>query len=140
MRLAHACRIGTMMPTGNGWGVMSGWREIAEAVAGMVAKEPPFIEIVIGLSVVFAALMILEGLRASFVPRRIYEPNSRVLPAKVTYRSAPGNVAKPSRSAKRHGNIVKLHCAPKPTIRRNTAKEPDKSGTRDLPQVASFGD
>ena len=116
------------------------WREIGILIAGMVAKEPPYIQIVIGLSAAFIALMILEGLRASFVPRRTSEPSVRARSARPAFRSAPGNVAKPQRNPKRPENIVKPHSAPTPTIRRNTAKAPEESATRSLPQVASFGD
>ena len=122
---------------------MSGWREIGMVIAGMVAKEPPYIQIAIGLSAAFIALMILEGLRASFVPRRNSRPNPRAARARAAtplFRSAPGNVVKPPRNPKRHENIVKLHRAPKPVIRRNTAKAPEESATRSLPHVASFGD
>lgn len=119
---------------------MSGWREIGIAIAGMVAKEPPYIQIAIGLFAAFVALMILEGLRASFVPRRTYEPNLRRRSAGPAFRSAPGNVAKPPRNPKRHENIVKPHRAPRPTIRRNIAKAPEKSPIETLPQVASFAD
>ncbi len=49
---------------------MSGWREIGLAITGVVAKEPPYIQIAVGLAAAFIALMILEGLRACFVPCR----------------------------------------------------------------------
>jgi hypothetical protein len=126
---------------GREWaGAMSEWHEIGVAITGMVAKEPPFIQIAIGLTVAFAALMILEGLRANFVPRRTSEPGIRVQPARPAFHSGPRAMAKPPRNPKRHENIVKLHRATKPLIRRNTAKAREKSATPDLPQVASFGD
>jgi hypothetical protein len=118
---------------------MSGWREIGMAIADMVAKEPPYIQIAIGLSVAFVALMILEGLRASFVPRRTSETSIRFPSARPAFRSAPGN-EKPPRNPKRSDNIVKPHRAPRPTIRRNTAKKHEEPATPSLPQVASFGD
>lgn len=117
---------------------MSGWREIGMAIAGVVAKEPPYIQIAVGLFAAFIALMILEGLRASFLPRRPYETSAHVRPARPTF--TPSRIAKPPRNPKRHENIVKLHRAPRPTIRRNTVKAPEKSTARDLPHVASFGD
>ena len=122
---------------------MSGWREIGMAIADTVAKEPPYIQIAIGLSAAFIALMILEGLRASFVPRRTPSPSRHALrqrSATPLFRSAPGNVAKPPRNPKRPENIVKLHRATRPVIRRNTVKPPEESATRSLPQVSSFGD
>ena len=122
---------------------MSGWREIGMLIAGMVAKEPPYIQIAIGLSADFIALMILEGLRASFVPRRTPSPSRHALrqrSATPLFRSAPGNVAKPPRNPKRSDNIVKPHRAPRPTIRRNTAKKHEEPTTPSLPPVASFGD
>jgi hypothetical protein len=119
---------------------MGGWREIGISIADLVAKEPPYIQIAIGLSVAFIALMILEGLRASFVPRRTSEPTIHVRSPRPSFRSASGNVAKPPRNPKRPENIVKLHRAPRPIIRRNTVKAPEKSTPQDLPRVASFGD
>ena len=119
---------------------MRGWHEIGMSIADMVAKEPPYIQIAIGLSAAFIALMILEGLRASFVPRRTSEPSIRVQSPRPSFRSAPGNVAKPPRNPKRHENIVKPHRAPRPTIRRNTAKKQEEPATPSLPQVSSFGD
>ncbi|HTW36386.1 MAG TPA: hypothetical protein VMD53_17325 [Rhizomicrobium sp.] len=122
---------------------MSGWREIGMAIAGMVAKEPPYIQIAIGLSAAFVALMLLEGLRASFIPRHGSGRSAGAARPRFTaphFRSAPGNVAKLPRNPKRPENIVKPHRAPKPTIRRNTAKAPENSEMRDLPQVSSFGD
>src|ERR1700722_10470500 len=124
-------------------GVMSGWREIGMSIADMVAKEPPYIQIAIGLSAAFVALMILEGLRACFVPRRKSGPSLRTArPRSVTppFRSAPDNVAKLPRNPKRNENIVKLHRATRPTIRRNTVKAPAESHAPRLPQVSSFGD
>lgn len=121
-------------------GAMSEWHEIGVAIAGVVTKEPPFVQIAIGLSAAFAALMILEGLRASFVPRRTSEPSVRIASTRTVFRSAPGNATKPSRNAKRSENVVKPHRAPRPTIRRNAAKAPGVSPTPSLPQVASFGD
>ena len=91
-------------------------------------------------SAAFTVLMILEGLRVNFIPRRTTEPDISIRPATTTaFRSTPGNVAKLPRNPKRHANIVKPHRALRPTIRRNTVKAPEKS-TPPLPQVASFGD
>jgi len=119
---------------------MRGWHEIGMSIADMVAKEPPYIQIAIGLAAAFLTLMILEGLRASFVPRRASEPSIRVRSPRPSFRSAPGNVAKPPRNPKRHENIVKPYRAPRPTIRRNTAKKQEEPATPSLPQVSSFGD
>ena len=123
---------------------MNGWREIGVMIADRVAKEPPYIQIAIGLSAAFIALMILEGLRACFIPRRTSSgPSPRAARARSAtslFRSAPGNVAKLPRNPKRYENIVKLHRTPRPSIRRNTAKAPEESAGPDLPQVASFGD
>ena len=119
---------------------MSEWHEIGVLIAGMVAKEPPFVQIVIGLSAAFAVLMILEGLRASFIPRRTSEPSAHLESTRPAFRGASRNAAKPPHNPKRSENIVKPHSAPRPTIRRNTAKEPEESLMPSLPQVASFED
>ena len=117
---------------------MNEWREIGVFIVGMMAKEPPFVQIVISLSAAFAALMILEGLRASFIPRRTSEQGGPVQSARSAFRYASRNAAKLPHSPKRSENIVKPHSAPRPTIRRNTAKAPEESQTPSLPQVSSF--
>ena len=118
---------------------MREWHDIGILIGGLVAKEPPFIQIAIVLSAAFTALMILEGLRVNFIPRRTTEPDISIRPVTTTdFRSAPGNVARLPRNPKRYANIVKPHRALRPVIRRNIVKAPEKSAP--LPQVASFGD
>jgi hypothetical protein len=43
----------------------AGWSEVWHAVLALVAQEPPFVQIAIATSVVFVAVMALEGLRSS---------------------------------------------------------------------------
>ena len=123
-----------------------GWRDIGVLIAQLVAKEPPYLQIAIGLCAAFTALMILEGLRASFLPRRTergpsrIEPPSSQISASPHYRSAPANVVKLHRNPKRELNIVKSHRVPRPVIRRDAAKTPETLHSRNLPQVTSFGD
>jgi hypothetical protein len=122
---------------------VAGWRDIGVLIAQLVAKEPPFVQIAMGLCAAFTALMIVEGLRASFVPRRTERARAQrsasPRPASPFFRSAPANVAKLPRNPKRQVNIVKSHRVPRPTIRRDQAKSPQTS-PQNLPQVASFGD
>lgn len=120
---------------------MNEWREIGMLIGGVVAKQPPYIQIGIVLAAAFTTLMILEGLRASFGRRGTPEPGIRVRPeTAVAFRSAPGNAAKLRYSPRRYENIVKPHRALKPVIRRNLVKAPKKSSPQNLPQVGSFDD
>ena len=48
----------------------AGWVDVWNLAAGLVAGEPIHRQITIGLGAVFAAAMCLEGLYASFLPRR----------------------------------------------------------------------
>ncbi|MGB8364892.1 MAG: hypothetical protein WCE20_10230 [Rhizomicrobium sp.] len=53
-------------------GVMSGasWKDIWTLIEKLVAEQPPFIQIAIGLGAAFSVLMFVEGLRANFFRRR----------------------------------------------------------------------
>jgi len=102
---------------------MSDWYEIGMRIVGLVAKEPPFIQIAVSLAVAFAALMILEGLRASFAPRRSAEADARpVRSASAFPPSAPTKAARLSHNPKQDRIVVKAHRAPAPAIRRNGSK------------------
>lgn len=149
-------------------GVMSiaGWKEIWTVFLKMVAAEPPMLQIIIWLGVAFGALMVLEGLRANFFPRRKSPPQrventppSRQLqgsPASVSYRafgSTAGIAASArSRNLKRPTNAVSRYRAPRPKIHRmgtSLCLQPQPEPANDsppaggdnvvaLPQVASF--
>lgn len=124
---------------------VTGWRDIGVLIARLMAKEPPYLAIAIGLCVAFALLMIMEGLRASFLPRRTEHESShreQSMPhlASADFRSAPVNIAKLPRNPKRQLNVVKSHRMPRPAIRRDVVKTPEQPSSKNLPQVASFGD
>lgn len=143
-----------------GWGsvgVMSiaGWHELGESIAKLIAQEPPFVQIMIGLGGTFSALMFIEGLRASLFPRRempkiiVKEisapPPPPPPPLKQASPSRTYNLqtAKPPRVAKRQAvAAVKPFRTPRPKIRRiSTSKHevlPAPYNTANLPQVASF--
>lgn len=136
-------------------GVMSiaGWKEIWTLFLKMVAAEPPMMQIAIWLGVAFGALMVLEGLRANFFPRRKSLPpgiesappaaSSRRLqgaPASASYRAvrrfADIAAAAPSRSLKRPTNPVSRHRAPRPKIHRMGIKlclPPQPEPANDVP-------
>ena len=124
----------------------SDWREIGVLIARMVVKQPPFVEIVICLGVAFFALMILEGLRASFVPRRAeHQPDraerrSSRREGSAPARNAMANAVKPPPNPKRSTNTVKPHSPPRPIIRRDMSAPPEAPDESNLPQTASFGD
>ena len=114
----------------------AGWKDIGDLIVALVAKEPPFVQVVIGLGAAFSALMFIEGLRASFIPRRAESKPGRnptrrsrfAAPPKAdhsqTYRSVPGRNknSNPTRdtlpgNAKRRESAVKPYRAPRPKIR-----------------------
>ena len=106
--------------------MMSDWHDIGTRIVGLVAKEPPFIQIAVSLAVAFTALMILEGLRASFVPRRSQEADAHDRPVRSADPfAASAKVARLPRNPKRHQAVVKQHLAPKPIIRREGGKPPE---------------
>ncbi len=122
------------------------WREIGVLIARMVVKQPPFVEIVVCLGAAFFALMILEGLRASFVPRRAEREHGRAerrsskREESAPARNAMANAVRPPPNPKRSMNIVKPHSPPRPVIRRDMSAPPEAPDENNLPQTASFGD
>ena len=48
----------------------AGWKDIWTLIEKLVAEQPPFIQIAIGLGAAFSVLMFVEGLRANFFVRR----------------------------------------------------------------------
>ncbi|HUO93624.1 MAG TPA: hypothetical protein VMU22_11905 [Rhizomicrobium sp.] len=106
---------------------MTDWHDIGVRIAALLAKEPPHIQIAFGLATAFTALMILEGLRASFGPRRS-EGTRRRPPAKPGVRSADTGAVKQPRNPKRDRIVINPHRAARPTIRRPGAGDtPDAS-------------
>lgn len=116
-------------------GVMTGWYEIVDLTGRLVAQQAPFARIMIGLGAAFAALMFVEGLRASFFPSRRHPsqrtPDHRAaqLPARTTavsFRSLPSRARLAARPAapsgrKRQSDAIKRHRPPRPEIRRHAA-------------------
>lgn len=125
----------------------AGWQEIGALVVGLIAREPPFIQILISLAGAFSLLMFVEGLRVSFIPQRKSPDERRDAAAPKPVQRKPV-LAAPHRSAlpkppashpKRARKAAKPHRPPRPKIRRAPA-EPQKSqwSADVLPQVASF--
>lgn len=123
----------------------AGWKDVFDLVVKLVAKEPPFGQIAIGLGAAFSALMFLEGLRANFFPRRC-PPSPPQLPrttsaappsasrsaasgapAAVGYRSvqAPQTASSfvrnqlPRNFKRREDDAISRHRAPRPKIYRH---------------------
>jgi hypothetical protein len=109
------------------------WGGIGKQVIGLIAAQPPFMQIAVVLGVAFCALMILEGLRANFLPKP--QPKLPDLPAQKPRRPAPAaslpslpsDDARPPgfRSAKtgevRPASTTRTHASPvkRPTKRLN---------------------
>lgn len=124
---------------------VAGWKDIGDLVIGLVVKEPPFVQIAIALGTAFSLLMFVEGLRASFLPRR--KPNARSATARNVQPSRPIKSAKISaiapaansiRIPKRGETSAKPHRAPRPQIRRHSPSTSAPAHQPQLPQVGSF--
>jgi hypothetical protein len=128
----------------------AGWKEIVDLVFRLVAVQPPYLKIAIGLGVAFSVLMFIEGLRANFIPRRNEkkpaasnagrnEPSKAVAPMPGS--SVPGAFRRPviaSRIPKRGATVAKPHRAPRPKIRRiSSLPSPAREDTQRL-QTPSF--
>lgn len=132
----------------------AGWQDIVEGIINLVAHEPPFVQILIGLGAAFCALMVLEGLRANFVPRRSARPaksrdrmppppqRSAVAPAPQAsqpYRSTtprPG----PLRNPKRSFLPLNRHRPPRPKISRRQQPGLIETPGHDAPEGLSSPD
>jgi|SRR5579864_5969383 len=47
------------------------WKDIFAVVSGVLARQPPPVQIFVGLGVAFILVMFVEGLRVSFLPYRL---------------------------------------------------------------------
>jgi uncharacterized protein YjeT (DUF2065 family) len=50
--------------------VQADWKDVVSLAVKLIAREPPPVQIFVWLLVAFAVLMVVEGLRATFLPRR----------------------------------------------------------------------
>jgi hypothetical protein len=124
--------------------IAAGWNEVGALVGRLFALEPPFVQIGILLAAAFGLLMVLEGLRATFMVGRDVPARRRPAPAAIvtaprtSYRSARSAPA--MRSTKLRDSAVKSYCAPRPKIQRRPSLEMHDASfeTAELPQVASF--
>ncbi len=66
---------------------VTGWQHLLAEAMTLGAQQPPPIQIALLLAAAFAVLMIVEGLRASFLPQR-QEPARHSVPV-VTIRDEP---------------------------------------------------
>ena len=80
----------------------AGWMDVRDAVLAALAAEPVWIQMALALATAFVAVMCLEGIRASFFPRRYaamltrkYRPDAE--PARAAESSVDGSV-QPSRA------------------------------------------
>jgi len=126
------------------------WKEIIDRVFKLVAAEPPYLRIAIGLAVAFSVLMFIEGLRANFIPRRkdkkpAASTAGQNAHAKATAfapgSSLPGARKRPivaSRNPKRGETGAKPHRAPRPKIRRVSSLPSPATADTPLSQNTSF--
>jgi len=80
---------------------VSAWGHLWGAATMLFAQEPIQIRIAMALVAAFTALMVVEGLRASFIPRRTRRvPQSAPGPSQVTARPIPESPPQPDASTK----------------------------------------
>jgi len=46
------------------------WKDVGDLIVRLVSREPPFVQILYVLGAAFTAVMVLEGVRANFLPAR----------------------------------------------------------------------
>jgi hypothetical protein len=144
--------------------VTANWNDVWALAEKVMARESPFLQITIALGAAFSALMIVEGLRATFVPRseRVQpiqpiapprapaaEPpptRSQLLPEKAptaAYRSARrGRPVTPpqfeiARYAPRRERVLSKLTPLRPKIRRGTLLLSDQSADADSVAAAA---
>lgn len=112
------------------------WKDVVALVVSLIGRQPVPMQIFSWLLVAFLALMLIEGLHATFLPRRVVDRIRRrgsldresVMPRKhaeteiMTAPSSPRRAAlatsAPARNAKRAARIVNRREPPRPKIRR----------------------
>ena len=104
------------------------WKQIWTIASAIIARQPPPIQIFLWLGVAFVALMLLEGLRASFLPRRPREDWSRRAKDKTHQTSALSSPGEPffvraqrlnaAKNRKLESEAPRRHQAIRPKIRR----------------------
>jgi len=65
-----SCNLGSVGCAFGGVGMAAEWNEMWSAATALIGRQPPAVQIFGGLGLAFTALMFVEGLRASFLPRR----------------------------------------------------------------------
>lgn len=140
------------------------WKTVVDLIETLISKEPPFVQIVAILGMAFAFTMFVEGLRASFFPRRLVSPPSPPPPPQVpstrtaevarevptlaapdaSFRSVPGRGASSgkrnlsARPIKRHESAVNRGHALRPKIRRFAGAAPFAQAA-ELPSPGDIG-
>jgi hypothetical protein len=112
------------------------WKDVGSLVVSLIGRQPVPMQIFSWLLVVFLALMLIEGLRATFLPRRvaaqirrrhlhdleIVVPKRKQADAVVAAIPSPRRAALAApasvRNAKRSIRIVNRRETPRPKIRR----------------------
>jgi hypothetical protein len=116
--------------------VQASWSDVWKLGLSVFAQQSIEVQILIGLAAAFCAVMVIEGLRASFFPRRraaaiqpIAKPEQQAVfipqpPAPQAMAIAPSQsfaakrLAAPSPSLKRKLSSVRRHKTTRPIIRR----------------------
>jgi hypothetical protein len=111
------------------------WKDVWSLVVSLIGREAPPVQIFLWLVLVFAVLMMIEGLRATFLPRRVVAQIHRRGPLPARSEMGRSTQAEPaatarnafvprsrsmalSRNAKRSIRTIKRQEPSRPTIRR----------------------
>lgn len=102
------------------------WKEIWTLASAMIARQPPPIQIVVGLCAAFVALMVVEGLRASFLPRRLQDNPRPREPRCAEEPADPSNAAqsKPTFARSQRFGVTRYRKVEEATPRRHQAFRP----------------
>ena len=130
--------------------MISEWKEIWMIVSTMIMRQQPPVQIFICLGLAFTLLMFVEGLRASFLPRRSHDvarPRIASRPHEPPKALPPGGSGETSaswtphlnaaRNPKRVADPPRHHQAFKPKIRRISSLEVVAPEVRE--QTSDFG-
>jgi hypothetical protein len=91
----------------------AGWIDVWNSALAAIAAEPVWFQIAIALGAAFAAVMCLEGIRASFFPRRY----AALLTRKYASEAVPPRIAESSVSGSVQPNRAKHGALPRRVVR-----------------------
>jgi hypothetical protein len=125
------------------------WKDVFAMVASLIGRQSPPAQIFSWLLIVFVVLMVIEGLRATFLPHRVVAQIRRRNPPEIPFAgresASPVAAGTPRRllsaatshNTKRIVRALSPHEPPRPTIRRVSSYFEYEDGSQDglAPQI-----